>query len=137
LHHPNIVQIYEVGTHARQPHFVLEYVPGGSLAERLGGKPVPPRAAAELVEVLARAVQYAHSQGVIHRDLKPANILLAFSGEPPASAGADPLAGGSPLNNVVPKITDFGLAKQVRTDLRLTVSGVVIGTPSYMAPEQV
>src|SRR5262245_38672996 len=82
LQHPNIVQIYEVGEHAGRPFFSLEFVDGGSLASRLDGTPLPARAAAELVEPLARAMHYAHQRGVVHRDLKPANILLAVSRSP-------------------------------------------------------
>jgi serine/threonine-protein kinase len=116
LQHPHIVQIYEVGEHDGRPFLALEYVPGGSLAQKLDGTPQPPRDAAELVEPLARAVQAAHDQGVIHRDLKPANVLLAADG--------------------TPKLTDFGLAKQLDMDAGQTPSGAVLGTPGYMAPEQ-
>jgi WD40 repeat protein/tRNA A-37 threonylcarbamoyl transferase component Bud32 len=114
LRHPNIVPIHEVGEHDGLPFLALEYVEGGSLAGRLGGVPLPPREAAALVEQLAKAVHFAHRNGVIHRDLKPANILIAADG--------------------TPKITDFGLAKQEQSGL--TATGVVLGTPSYMAPEQ-
>jgi WD40 repeat protein/tetratricopeptide (TPR) repeat protein/tRNA A-37 threonylcarbamoyl transferase component Bud32 len=116
LQHPHIVQVHEVGEHAGRPFFSLEFVEGGSLARRLAGAPQPPRPAAALLEALARAVQYAHEQGIVHRDLKPANVLLT-------SAGA-------------PKITDFGLAKRLDTDSGQTHTGQVMGTPSYMAPEQ-
>jgi eukaryotic-like serine/threonine-protein kinase len=115
LQHPNIVQIFEVGEHAGTPFFSLELVEGGSLADHLRGEPQPPRKAAEIVRSLATAVEHAHSRGIVHRDLKPANVLLA---------------GG------VPKVTDFGLAKQVTGDSKLTQSGAILGTPSYMAPEQ-
>jgi serine/threonine protein kinase len=114
LQHPHIVQIYEVGEHEGLPFLSLEYLPGGSLARKLGGAPLPPLEAAAPVEKLARAVQYAHEHSVIHRDLKPANVLFTDAGEP--------------------KVTDFGLAKQERTDL--TDTGAIMGTPSYMAPEQ-
>jgi WD40 repeat protein len=135
LQHPNIVQIYEVGEQDGCPYFSLEYVDGGSLSRRLDGNPLPDRLAAELVETLARAVHYAHLCGIIHRDLKPANVLLAFSREPRASA--DPaLARGSRLNDGVPKITDFGLAKRLEAAEGPTRTGDVMGTPSYMAPEQ-
>jgi tetratricopeptide (TPR) repeat protein/tRNA A-37 threonylcarbamoyl transferase component Bud32 len=118
LQHPNIVQIYEVGEAAGQPFFVLEFVEGQSLAQRLDGTPFPARQAAALVEVLARAMHCAHANGVIHRDLKPSNVLLALTPE-----------------GCVPKITDFGLAKL--TDISgETRSEAVVGTPSYMAPEQ-
>jgi WD40 repeat protein len=141
LQHANIVQVFEVGEQeegsgAARPFFAMEYVAGGSLAQHLAGTPQPPRQAAALLEVLARAVQAAHQAGVIHRDLKPANVLLAFSREPGASASADALAEGSRLNEAVPKITDFGLAKRVDGQESLTPTGAVMGTPSYMAPEQ-
>ena len=133
LQHPNIVQIYEVGRHDGCPYFALEYVEGGSLDQK--PTPMSPRQAAQLVETLARAMQHAHERGVIHRDLKPANVLLSFSHEPPASA-AGALAGSSRQNETVPKITDFGLAKLVKADPGQTQSGWIVGTPSYMAPEQ-
>jgi WD40 repeat protein/Tfp pilus assembly protein PilF len=114
LQHPQIVHVFEAGRHEGTPFLVLEYMGGGSLGQKLAGAPQPARGAAELVEGLARAVQHAHGQGVIHRDLKPANVLLTEEG--------------------MPKIADFGLAKQERPDL--TASGAILGTPSYMAPEQ-
>jgi WD40 repeat protein/tRNA A-37 threonylcarbamoyl transferase component Bud32 len=115
LQHPNIVQVYEVGEHEGKPFLSLEYCGGGSLAQKLGGTPLPPRDAAALLETLARAMRAAHEQYVIHRDLKPANVLLASDG--------------------TPKITDFGLAKEL-DEAGQTQSGTVLGTPSYMAPEQ-
>jgi tetratricopeptide (TPR) repeat protein len=140
LRHPNLVQLYEFGEvpgaggATSQPYLVLEYVSGGSLADLLRGLPQPPAEAARLVETLADAIHYAHQQGVIHRDLKPANILLSFSRETPASADRA-LAGVSRLNEAIPKVTDFGLAKFLAGG-DLTQSGYVLGTPSYMAPEQ-
>jgi eukaryotic-like serine/threonine-protein kinase len=130
LQHPNIVQVYEVGEHEGRPLLALEYVDGGSLAQRLDGTPLPARPAAALVEVLARAIHHAHQHGVIHRDLKPGNVLLLSSGDPGASTP------GSPLHGVVPKITDFGLAKQLGDESGHTRTGAILGTPSYMAPEQ-
>jgi WD40 repeat protein/tRNA A-37 threonylcarbamoyl transferase component Bud32 len=124
LQHPNIVQIYEVGRQDGTPYFSLEYVEGGSLADRLAGKPQAPRESAALAETLARAMHYAHQRSVIHRDLKPANVLLAGGG------------GRTPLPDCVPKITDFGLAKQLEGQDGRTLPGVIVGTPSYMAPEQ-
>jgi serine/threonine-protein kinase len=114
LQHPHIVHIYEVGHHDGLPFLSLEYVSGGSLADRLDGTPQPPRQAAALVKTLAEAVSHAHKHGVVHRDLKPSNILLETDG--------------------TPKVTDFGLAKQERPGL--TSTGAILGTPSYMAPEQ-
>jgi tetratricopeptide (TPR) repeat protein len=141
LQHPHIVPIYEVGDYRGRPYFTMEYIEGGSLAQQLATAPLPPRPAADLVESLARAMQFAHHHGVIHRDLKPANVLLSFSREPPASAEAA-LAGGSRLHDSMPKITDFGLAKQFvdngdspQPEYR-TETGAILGTPAYMAPEQ-
>jgi WD40 repeat protein len=141
LQHPNIVAVYEVGESEGRPFLALEFVDGPSLAARLAGTPQPPAGAARLAEVLARAVDHAHERGVVHRDLKPANVLLAGSeGErrgvsPPVEDALDRLPDAAPLANCVPKIADFGLAK--RTDMAgLTASGAIVGTPSYMAPEQ-
>jgi WD40 repeat protein len=137
LRHPNIVQVYEVGAHEGRPYLALEFVAGGSLSALLRGTPQPPRQAAELVEALARAIDYAHGQGVVHRDLKPANILLARvedragSDDPPSSI-LDPRS----FSPSAIKITDFGLAKQLGEDPGQTGSGTILGTPSYMAPEQ-
>jgi serine/threonine protein kinase len=115
LHNPNIVQIYSVNEHEGFPFCALEYVDGGTLTHKLRAGPLPPRAAAELVRQLAEAIHSAHQQGVVHRDLKPDNVLLTADG--------------------VPKITDFGLAKQLN-NVSKTQSGMVMGTPGYMAPEQ-
>jgi WD40 repeat protein len=143
LQHPNIVQIYEVGERDGLPFFSLELVEGGSLAGRLTGTPWPARPAAELVAALAGAMHHAHARGVIHRDLKPANILLVsggvVSGEGSPSPGiAIPglTTHHSPLTTHQPKITDFGLAKQLDSAVGRTRTGAVLGTPSYMAPEQ-
>ncbi len=140
LQHPNIVQIYEIGEYARRPFLALEYVDGGSLDECLAGFPQPARAAAQLVETLARAMHYAHECGIVHRDLKPANVLLA-GGRPLAAGRRAEKARSSALftspNALVPKITDFGLAKLLDSDAAgPTRTGDVLGTPSYMAPEQ-
>jgi serine/threonine-protein kinase len=146
LQHPHLVRLYEFGEvpggggATSQPYLVLEYVSGGSLADLLRGSPLPPKAAARLVETLAEAIHYAHQQGVIHRDLKPANVLLQRSedGEPQPGQGAGSAAfspRGSLAADVCAKVTDFGLAKFLAgTDL--TRTGDVLGTPSYMAPEQ-
>jgi WD40 repeat protein len=139
LQHPNIVALYEVGAHQGQPFLALEYVEGGTLAKHLRGKPLPPTAAAQLVEQLARAVQFAHAHGIVHRDLKPSNILMA-SGLGNATEGVPHSAVGNALRGVpggaVPKITDFGLGKQLDSGEQLTETGRVLGTPQYMAPEQ-
>jgi hypothetical protein len=116
LGHPGIVQIYEVGEQAGCPYLALEFVGGGSLAQQLDGTPMAPRRAAELVRNLAQAVQHAHEQGIVHRDLKPANVLLTQAGNP--------------------KIADFGLAKLLDVERGHTHTGAVLGSPSYMAPEQ-
>jgi tetratricopeptide (TPR) repeat protein len=114
--HPNIIQIYEVGETGGRPYLALEFAPGGSLEARLLGAPQPARAAAALTETLARAVHAAHRAGVVHRDLKPGNVLFAEDG--------------------TPKIADFGLAKWLNADDAQTCTGDILGTPSYMAPEQ-
>jgi WD40 repeat protein/serine/threonine protein kinase len=116
VQHPNIVQIYDVGESAGRPYLTFELVEGKSLAARAAGAPQPVRDVARLVEKLARAIHHAHGRGVIHRDLKPANILMTADGEP--------------------KITDFGLAKRLFGGQCQTGSISIIGTPSYMAPEQ-
>ncbi len=147
LQHPNIVQIYDVGEVAGRPYFALEYVAGGSLAQHLNGTPQSARLAAQFVEVLARAVQAAHANGVVHRDLKPANILLipAHAGAAGAldrTRGPNALAADGGLLKAVPKIADFGVAKcadgdwEAQLHRSLTVTGDLLGTPSYMAPEQ-
>jgi WD40 repeat protein/serine/threonine protein kinase len=123
LHHPHIVQIYEVGEHRGRPYCALEYVEGGSLDKRLAGTPQPARLAAQIVATLARAMHAAHQRNIVHRDLKPANVLL--------SGGAE-----TPLSECTPKVSDFGLAKRLDVPLGQTQTGVVMGTPSYMPPEQ-
>jgi serine/threonine-protein kinase len=116
LRHPQIVQIFDVGEHQGLPYFSLEFLEGGSLAKKLAGNPLASSEAAELALKLARGIAAAHQHRIIHRDLKPANILITADGEP--------------------KITDFGLAKQLEDDSHQTRTGAVMGTPSYMAPEQ-
>jgi tetratricopeptide (TPR) repeat protein/tRNA A-37 threonylcarbamoyl transferase component Bud32 len=132
VRHPGIVQVYEFGTHHGHPFFALEYVEGGTLEQFLRATPQPPRVAAAMVAPLADAVAAAHAQGIIHRDLKPANVLLASGQAPPAGDGN----GAQELPLPVLKITDFGLAKRLNTGDGLTATGAIMGTPSYMAPEQ-
>src|SRR5262249_37069622 len=117
------------------PFLALEFLEGGSLSRQLRGQPQEPRATAALVETLARTMHYAHENGVVHRDLKPANVFLLSGRAAPANPSTAP-AGDSPLSGAVPKIVDFGLAKQLDREDGQTESGVVVGTPSYMAPEQ-
>jgi WD40 repeat protein len=129
LRHPNVVQVFEVGIHEGQPFFSMEYVDGGTLADALREDAYPPAQSAGLVESLARAMHAAHQCGIVHRDLKPANILLTR---------ADTAAGGSRgwAGPQMAKVSDFGLAKELGNDCGLTHTGQILGTPSYMAPEQ-
>ena len=137
MQHPNIVQLFESGQYDGLPYFTLEFISGGSLSQKLGGVPLPPLDAARLVEQIARGIHYAHQRGIVHRDLKPANVLLAISDQPSAlSRKGDLAADRCLLSAFTPKITDFGLAKRVESGSGLTASGAIMGTPSYMAPEQ-
>ena len=117
LMHPNVVQIFEIGEHEGLPFLVMEYVAGGNLTRTLRAMPQAFRWSARLTETMARAIHVAHLRGIVHRDLNPSNILIALDG--------------------TPKISDFGLAKFLVDDKGLSLSGVILGTPSYMAPEQV
>ncbi len=116
LQHPNVVRIHTIGEDDGLPFFELEFLDGGSLDRRLDGTPWPARRAAGLVEPVARGVAEAHRQGIVHRDLKPGNVLLAADG--------------------TPKVTDFGLAKSLAADSGLTRTDSIMGSPSYMSPEQ-
>jgi serine/threonine-protein kinase len=116
LAHPNIVPVYQVGEHDTQAFFCMKYVAGRTLAGRLAAGPLPARQAAVYVAALARGVQHAHEHGILHRDLKPSNILIDEEDEP--------------------LVTDFGLAKRVEGGDSLTATGAIVGTPSYMSPEQ-
>ena len=121
LDHPGIVAVHEVGVHAGQHFYSMDYVAGGSLSKLHREEPVAARRAAELVRQMAEAIHYAHGKGIVHRDLKPANVLLTTTG--------------------VPRITDFGLAKRMWADedsvsVRITETGQILGTAGYMSPEQ-
>ncbi len=116
LRHPNVVQIYEIGESGGVPYFSLEMLEGGTLAHRLSAGPMQARQAATLTATLGRTIAAVHRVGIIHRDLKPSNVLFDVDG--------------------TAKVTDFGLAKRLKVETGQTVSGQVMGTPSYMAPEQ-
>jgi len=116
LQHPNIVAVHEVGELDGQQYFSMDYVEGESLAVKIKDHPLPAATAVMYVKTVAEAIHYAHEQGILHRDLKPSNVLTDKSGQP--------------------RVTDFGLAKRIESDLGLTATGVVLGTPSYMPPEQ-
>ncbi len=116
LQHPNIVAIHEVGEHEDRRYFSMDYVEGQNLAALVREGPLPPSRAAELVKTIAEAIQYAHQRGILHRDLKPQNVLIDEHGRP--------------------HVTDFGLAKRQGADSDLTQTGAVMGSPSYMPPEQ-
>ncbi len=116
LQHPQLVQIYDIVEFEGRPLLVFEYIEGGTLADKISKKAITIQEAAQWLEIIARSVQFAHSRGIVHRDLKPANILMTLDGSP--------------------KISDFGLARQMDNDIRQTHSGMLIGTPGYMAPEQ-
>jgi serine/threonine protein kinase/tetratricopeptide (TPR) repeat protein len=147
LQHPHIVQIYDIGEHDGRPYLALEYVEGGNLGQRLAGTPLPPSEAAGLLEVLARAMHLAHERGIVHRDLKPANVLLKEETPKhtkdtkenlharPEAEGSNPSSFRVFRGSCTPYITDFGLAKQL-DEAGATASEQVMGTPSYMAPEQ-
>jgi len=123
LDHPQIVPLYEVGEHDGCPYFSMKHIEGQTLSQLLAGGPISSRRAAEILLLVCRAIAVAHKNGVLHRDLKPANVLLDENGQP--------------------HVTDFGLAKRVPTDEEsittgphITQTGAIVGSPSYMAPEQ-
>lgn len=160
LQHPNIVQVFDVGSYNNNPYITLEFVEGGNLSQKLNGKSQDPKASARLVELLARAIHSAHEVGIVHRDLKPVNILLQrfvlgdarHSSISPGDSSKSKHSGSgsskhsgkrSIMANVTveygsPKVTDFGLAKQEKeaSSSGMTNAGSIMGTPSYMSPEQ-
>jgi serine/threonine-protein kinase len=116
LQHPNIVAVHEVGVHGSQHYLVMEYIAGQTISKISGGQPLTPRQAATYVKTIAEAIHFAHEHGVLHRDLKPSNVIVDQDDQP--------------------HVTDFGLAKRLDADIDLTLSGQVLGSPSYMSPEQ-
>lgn len=116
LRHPHIVTIHETGEHGGQPFFSMEFMEGGTLADHAQAGPLPAREAAVLLRTIAEAVQHAHEQGILHRDLKPSNILLD--------------------GTRTPRVGDFGLARTLESGERFTLTGEVLGSPAYLAPEQ-
>jgi WD40 repeat protein/serine/threonine protein kinase len=147
LEHPSIVRLYDYGDQDGVPYFSMEFVSGGTLAQKVAGTPQPAREAAQLVQTLAEAMAYAHAHGIVHRDLKPANILLQKDSpqkgtkdtkENPLTPASSSFASSMPLCGQfgVPKIADFGLAKWLDAATAPTQSGMIIGTAGYMAPEQ-
>ena len=140
LDHPGIVPIYEVGDHDGQHYFSMGFVDGPSLAQLIAEQPLGADDAAQLTIKVAEAIQFAHDQGIIHRDLKPANVLVHRKNESEQrheharfSTGIGSMSSACPY---APRVTDFGLAKQVKGDDQLTATGQILGTPSYMPPEQ-
>ncbi len=128
MQHPNLIQVFDVGEHDGRVYYSMEYLAGGSLEDRIANIPWPARKAAEILKILADAIEAVHQQGVIHRDLKPANILLTTSDATNARWGVDGFG--------IPKISDFGLAKRTDVPTGPTLTEHVLGTPTYMAPEQ-
>jgi serine/threonine protein kinase len=135
LQHPHIVQVYDRGEHHGLHYVAMEYVEGGSLAEKLRGRPQPPRPTAELLEEVARAFGFAHRRGLVHRDPKPSNILLAPSPDSRKASATQALRARDLYG--FPKVTDFGLVRRLDGEGMVTeMEGAIVGTPSYMSPEQ-
>jgi serine/threonine-protein kinase len=135
LQHPNIVQIYEIGEHQGRPFFAMELVEGTNLAKALAHNLFPVRESAQLVAILADAIHTAHQRGIVHRDLKPGNILLSIPDAQSVTGKPAPASDIVNLQSAIPKIADFGAAKRLDAD-GLTETGDLVGTASYMPPEQ-
>jgi serine/threonine protein kinase len=136
LQHPNIVQVYEVGEQDGCPYLSLEFVDGGSLGKKIAGEPQPIQPAAHLIMLLAQGMEAAHQKGIIHRDLKPSNVMLTQPRQTGSSESSKSTISISESLYGIPKIADFGLAKRLDEECGQTRSGSILGTPSYMAPEQ-
>ncbi len=128
MQHPNLIQVFDVGEYDGRVYYSMEYLAGGNLEDRIGNAPLPPRKAAEIVKILADAIEAVHEHGVIHRDLKPANILLTAADATNEKTGVKGFG--------IPKISDFGLAKRTDIPSGPTLTEHILGTPTYMAPEQ-
>lgn len=143
ISHPNITRLFEFArTEQGTPYCVMEYIAGGTLADALAGRPLEARLAARIIQTLALAIQSAHTEGILHRDLKPANILMAVPGD--SGSGSSLRSSSKPTSTESPivirpemlRVTDFGLARRIAGDSDVTRTGQIVGTPSYMAPEQ-
>src|SRR5206468_2536160 len=133
----NVVQVFDVGVADGRPYLVMEYIPGGSLSKFADGHPLPAATAAALAEPVARAVHHAHEGGVLHRDLKPGNILLSPPSAVPSPPSEDTRLETADGGPGTPKVADFGLARSIDAGETVTLTGMILGTPNYMAPEQV
>lgn len=136
LDHPGIVPVFDVGQIDGQHFFTMGFIEGQSLKEHVWEGPLPPLEAARVTQMLAEAVAYAHGKGVVHRDIKPSNILMRPDDESPTGNSAEEATSNRSTSNTRPMITDFGLAKHMEGGTDLTMSGQIVGTPQYMAPEQ-
>ncbi|MHC4778409.1 MAG: bifunctional serine/threonine protein kinase/MFS transporter [Planctomycetota bacterium] len=132
-HHPNIVPVHDIGAEGNRHYFAMHYVEGKPLDRMIDDDEITPKRAAEITRQIAEALAHAHANGIIHRDIKPANILMS-----PSTSASEPETGNSKIETSgwQPRVTDFGLAKDVQADSSLTGSGVTLGTPQYMPPEQ-
>ncbi len=136
LDHPNIVQVFEVGEDRGRHFLAMAFIEGRSLAQHIAESPVTSREAASITYAICEAIAFAHERGIVHRDLKPANVLLATASKKPDSGQNEGPAENASDAGFIPKVTDFGLAKRMSKESGLTVTGQILGTPSYMAPEQ-